>query len=259
MAGETVNLMPEDILRIENLSKSFDGNPVFNNVSFAVSEGELSAIIGPNGAGKTTMFNLITGYHVPDKGKIIFKGKDVSGMQPFDIVRLGMARAFQITNIFPKMTVLENVLTAVITKRRGNLNIVKDFRSIKPVRDRAYEILENVGLTDMAERRSATLAHGNQKRLDIAVALALEPDLLLLDEPMAGMSPEERKQTVELVKELWERLNITMVFIEHDMDMVFGISQKVRVLCYKALLAEGTPKEISTNRQVIEAYLGEEV
>ncbi len=120
-------------------------------------------------------------------------------------------------------------------------------------------MLESVGLADLANRQSGTLAHGNQKRLDIAVALALEPDLLLLDEPMAGMSPEERWQTVELVKKLWERLKITMVFIEHDMDMVFGISQKVRVLCYKTLLAEGTPQEISSNPQVIEAYLGEEV
>jgi branched-chain amino acid transport system ATP-binding protein len=251
--------MPEDILRIENLSKSFDGNPIFNDVSFAVSEGELSAIIGPNGAGKTTMFNLITGYHVPDRGRIVFRGKDISGMEPFDIVRLGMARAFQITNIFPRMTVLENVLTTVITKQRGNLNLVTDFRKSKSARDRSFEILERVGLADMAHRQSGTLAHGNQKRLDMAVALALEPELLLLDEPMAGMSPDERWQTVELVKELWERLKITMLFIEHDMDMVFGISQKVRVLCYKTLLAEGTPEQISSNQQVIEAYLGEEV
>lgn len=251
--------MPEDILRIENLSKSFDGNPIFNDVSFAVSEGELSAIIGPNGAGKTTMFNLITGYHVPDSGRIVFRGKDISGMEPFDIVRLGMARAFQITNIFPRMTVLENVLTTVITKQRGNLNLVTDFRKSKSARDRSFEILERVGLADMAHRQSGTLAHGNQKRLDMAVALALEPELLLLDEPMAGMSPDERWQTVELVKELWERLKITMLFIEHDMDMVFGISQKVRVLCYKTLLAEGTPEQISSNQQVIEAYLGEEV
>jgi branched-chain amino acid transport system ATP-binding protein len=251
--------MPEDILRIDNLSKSFDGNPIFNEVSFTVSQGELSAIIGPNGAGKTTMFNLITGYHVPDSGRIIFKDKNISGMQPYDIVRLGMARAFQITNIFPRMTVLENVLTTVITKQRGNLNLVTDFRKRKTAQDRAYEILESVGLADMADRQSGTLAHGNQKRLDMAVALALEPELLLLDEPMAGMSPDERWQTVELVKQLWERLKITMLFIEHDMDMVFGISQKVRVLCYKTLLAEGTPEEISSNRQVIEAYLGEEV
>ena len=251
--------MADDVLRIENLSKSFEGNQVFNDISFAVPKGELSAIIGPNGAGKTTLFNLITGYLIPDKGRVIFKEKDISGMQPFDIVRLGMARAFQRTNIFPRMTVLENVVTTIITKDNGNLNMVTAVSKLKAVHERAYQMLESVGLADMAHRQSGTLAHGNQKRLDMAVALALEPELLLLDEPMAGMSPEERWQMVDLVKQLWERLKITMVFIEHDMDMVFGISQKVRVLCYKTLLAEGTPQEISSNPQVIEAYLGEEV
>ena len=251
--------MPEDILRIENISKSFDGNPIFKDVSFSVTRGELSAIIGPNGAGKTTMFNLITGYHVPDSGRIIFKGKDVSGSEPFDIVKLGMARAFQITNIFPRMSVLENVLSTVITKDRGNLNIVTNFRKLRSARDRAYEILDSVGLADLAQRQSGTLAHGNQKRLDMAVALALEPELLLLDEPMAGMSPEERWQIIDLVHALWQRLGITMIFIEHDMDIVFKISQKIRVLCYGSLLAEGTPAEISKNEKVIEAYLGEEV
>ncbi len=251
--------MPEAILKIENLSKSFEGSQVFNDVNFAIPEGELSSIIGPNGAGKTTLFNLITGYHVPDKGRILFGGKNIAGMEPFDIVRLGIARAFQRTNIFPRMTVLENVLTTVISARKGNLNLLTPFRKNAEDHERAYQMLEDVGLTDMAHRESGTLAHGNQKRLDIAVALALEPRMLLLDEPTAGMSPEERWHTVELVKTLWEKLKITMLFIEHDMDIVFGISQRVRVLCYKTILAEGTPKEISSNQQVIEAYLGEEV
>lgn len=251
--------MSAEILRIDNLSKSFEGNQVFNNVSFAVTEGELSSIIGPNGAGKTTMFNLVTGYLIPDNGSVIFDGHDITGMQPFDIVRMGIARAFQRTNIFPRMTVAENVVATIISKQRASLNVVTPFRKLSGVHERAQEILESVGLGDTGERQAGTLAHGNQKRLDIAVALALDPKLLMLDEPTAGMSPEERRQTVELVKELWERLKITMVFIEHDMDIVFGISQKVRVLCYKTILAEGTPKEISANQQVIEAYLGEEV
>lgn len=251
--------MSADILRIENLSKSFEGSQVFNEVSFSVQAGELSSIIGPNGAGKTTMFNLITGYHLPDEGKVVFDGTDITGMQPFDIVRLGMARAFQRTNIFPKMTVAENVVTTIISKNKKSLNIVTPFRKLAAVHERTREILESVGLAEMADKQSGALAHGNQKRLDIAVALALEPKLLLLDEPTAGMSPEERRQIVRLVRDLWERLKITMVFIEHDMDIVFGISQKVRVLCYKTLLAEGTPKEISSNEEVIKAYLGEEV
>jgi len=157
------------------------------------------------------------------------------------------------------MSVLENVVAAVISRQRRNLDLVSPFRNNKDAHQRAYEILESVELTDMAHRQSGILAHGNQKRLDIAVALALDPTLLLLDEPTAGMSPEERRHTVQLVKHLWESLHITMVFIEHDMDIVFGISQKVRVLCYRTILAEGTPAEISANEQVIEAYLGEEV
>ncbi len=250
--------MTEHILEIHDVSKSFEGNQIFQGVSFVVKEGELSSIIGPNGAGKTTLFNLITGHLLPDSGRILFQGKNIVGLQPFHVARLGMARAFQRTNIFPRMTVLENVLAAVITKERGNLNFFKPIRSLKTWHERAYQILESVGLAEMANRQSGTLAHGDQKRLDIAVALALEPKLLLLDEPMAGMSPEERWSTVELIKKLWEQLNITMLFIEHDMDMVFGISQIVRVLCYKTLLAEGTPSEISQNSDVIEAYLGEE-
>lgn len=251
--------MAEDILKIESLTKSFNGNTVICDVSFSIPQGELSSIIGPNGAGKTTLFNLITGYLIPNRGGIVFQGKEISGMQPFNIVRLGIARAFQITNIFPRLSALENVVATIITHQKGNLNIVKPIRKLKAVYEKAYEVLENVGLHEMADKQSGTLAHGNQKRLDIAVALALEPKLLLLDEPTAGMSPEERWQTVELIQKLWKQLNITMVFIEHDMDIVFSISQKVRVLCYGSMLADGSPEEISKNEQVIEAYLGEEV
>jgi branched-chain amino acid transport system ATP-binding protein len=251
--------MAHDILRLENIVKSFNGNTVISNVSLAIPDGELSAIIGPNGAGKTTLFNLITGYHLPNSGGVYFEDRQINGMQPFDIVRLGIARAFQITNIFPKLSVLENVVASVITRRKGNFNFVTRITKLKSVYDRANQILEDVGLSDSAHRQSGTLAHGNQKILDIAVALAMEPKLLLLDEPTAGMSPEERWQTVELIQKLWKQLNITMVFIEHDMDIVFGISQKVRVLCYGTMLAEGTPQEISKNEKVIEAYLGEEV
>ena len=247
------------VLKIEDLVKSFNGNTVISNVNLSIPEGELSAIIGPNGAGKTTLFNLITGYHLPNRGKIYFEDKSIAGMQPFDIVRLGIARSFQITNIFPKLSVLENVIATVITHQKGNLNFVTPTTKLKSVYERAYQILEDVGLADRADRQSGTLAHGNQKILDIALALAMEPKLLLLDEPTAGMSPEERWRTVDLVQKLWEKLKITMLFIEHDMDIVFGISQKVRVLCYGTMLAEGTPEEISKNEKVIEAYLGEEV
>jgi branched-chain amino acid transport system ATP-binding protein len=248
----------EKILKIQNLSKSFDGNLVLQDVSFSVSTGELSAIIGPNGAGKTTLFNLISGNLLPDKGQIIFQGRNISDMQPFEIVRLGMARAFQITNIFPRLSVLDNVVATIISYEKRNLNFITPVSKFRDVIEKAYRILESVKLTDIAHQQSGTLAHGNQKRLDIAIALALEPKLLLLDEPTAGMSPEERRQTVELIRTLWEELKVTMLFIEHDMDVVFSISKIVRVLCYGTLLAEGIPKEISQNEQVIEAYLGTE-
>jgi branched-chain amino acid transport system ATP-binding protein len=251
--------MKPEVLKIDKLVKSFNGNTVISDISVSFEQGELSAIIGPNGAGKTTFFNLITGYHLPNSGKIYFEGRSIAGMQPFDIVRLGIARAFQITNIFPKLSVLENVVATVITHQKGNLNLITPTIKLKSAYERAYQILDDVGLADRADRQSGTLAHGNQKILDIALALAMEPKLLLLDEPTAGMSPEERWKTVELIQKLWQQLNITMVFIEHDMDIVFGISQIVRVLCYGSMLAEGTPEQISKNDKVIEAYLGEEV
>jgi len=251
--------MANDILQVNSLYKSFNGYVVISDISLSVAEGELSAIIGPNGAGKTTLFNLITGHHVPNRGSIIFRGKEIAGMQPFDIVRFGIARAFQRTNIFPRLTVLDNIVATNITHQKQNLKMFAPLRKMKSIYEKAYEVLESVGLKDMAHQISGTLAHGNQKRLDIAVALALEPELLLLDEPTAGMSPEERWQIVELVQRLWKELNITMVFIEHDMDVVFKIAEKVRVLSYGVMLAEGTPEEISKNKKVIEAYLGEEL
>jgi branched-chain amino acid transport system ATP-binding protein len=251
--------MANDILQVDSLYKSFDGYVVISGISLAVPEGELSAIIGPNGAGKTTLFNLITGYHLPSGGSILFRGREIAGMQPFDIVKFGIARAFQRTNIFPRLTVLDNIVAAMVTHQKRNINMVTPLRKMKTIYEKAYELLESVGLIGMAHQTSGTLAHGNQKRLDIAVALALEPKLLLLDEPTAGMSPEERWQIVELIQRLWKVLNITMLFIEHDMDVVFKIAQKVRVLSYGVMLAEGTPEEISKNKKVIEAYLGEEI
>jgi branched-chain amino acid transport system ATP-binding protein len=249
--------MTHPILKVEDLHKSFGGNKVLNGVSFTVEEGELSSIIGPNGAGKTTLFNLITGLLVPSRGTIFFQDKNIAGRHPYDVVRLGIAKAFQITSIFPRLSVIENVVTAIVSHQKRNANLITPVSRLKDVHDKAHDLLESVGLADKALQQSGTLAHGNQKRLDIALALALRPKLLMLDEPTAGMSPEERRETVELVQRLWEQLKITMLFIEHDMDIVFGISQKVRVLCYGSLLAEGPPEEISRNPQVIEVYLGE--
>ena len=246
------------ILQLESVDKSFGGLHVTQNVSFSVIPGEISAIIGPNGAGKTTLFNQITGHLMPDKGRILFKGSDIVGQRPQKIVAAGIGRAFQISSIFPDETVLDNIKAACLSKLGQTRQFWRPLKAFHQATDQSHRILENLGLETQAERMAFELAHGDQKLLDIGIALALEPNLLLLDEPTAGMSPEERKRTRELIKILWKQYNLTLIFIEHDMDMVFGIAQTVRVIQQGALLAEGTPEQIRANKQVVTAYLGEE-
>ncbi|AFM24703.1 ABC transporter ATP-binding protein [Desulfomonile tiedjei] len=249
----------EPVLVLDQLDKSFGGLTVTYNVSFSVMPGEISAIIGPNGAGKTTLFNQITGNLLPDKGRILFKNEQITGLRPQEIVARGMGRSFQITSIFPEESVLENVRISCLSRRKEVLNPFRNVARFKEATDQAYFILESLGLAKHAERPAFELAHGDQKLLDIGIALGLEPQLLLLDEPTAGMSPDERQLTRDLIKRLWEEFNLTLIFIEHDMDIVFGIAQIVRVLQLGRLLAEGPPEEIRNNPEVITAYLGEEV
>lgn len=247
------------ILKTENLKKAFGGLQAVNDVSLTIEKRELSSIIGPNGAGKTTLFNLITGNLTPNSGKIFFKGESIFGLPHYRIVGKGIGRSFQRTTIFPSLTAFENVRAAILTHQKKNFKFFTNTMSLKEVNEAVWQILESLNLQDQAERVSSTMAHGDQKLLDIGIALALEPDLLLLDEPTAGMSPEERWKTISLIQKLWQSREMTVVFIEHDMDMVFSISQKIRVLHYGEIIAEGTPEEISHNRAVIEAYLGEEM
>lgn len=251
--------MSRPVLEVRRLSKAFGGLKVNHDVSFSIREGELSSIIGPNGAGKTTLFNLITGKFVPDSGEVLFRGERIDGLSPAEIARKGIGRAFQITSVFRELTVLENVLVAVLSRMRRTGRIFRRAGSHADAVAEAMEILAMLSLADKAESRAAALPHGDQKRLDIAVALSLSPQLVLLDEPMAGMSPEERAETVELIRKIWKERSLTLLFIEHDMDVVFSISQWIRVLNQGVLLAEGTPEEISQNREVITAYLGEEI
>jgi len=247
------------ILETKDLKKVFGGLQAVNGVSIAIEKGELSSIIGPNGAGKTTLFNLITGYLSPDTGKIFFKGENIFGLPHYKIVRKGIGRSFQRTSIYPSLTVFENIRAAVLYHQKKNFKFFTPSNTLEEVNEATFQVLESLNLRDKADLVSGTLAHGDQKLLDIGIALALEPDLLLLDEPTAGMSPEERWKTVAMIQQLWQSRTMTVVFIEHDMDMVFSISQKIRVLHYGEIIAEGRPEEISTNRAVIEAYLGEEV
>ena len=246
------------ILKLDAVDKAFGGLQVTSRVSFSVMPGEISAIIGPNGAGKTTLFNQITGHLIPDAGAIYFKGENLIGRRPQQIVARGMGRAFQIASIFPDETVLDNVRVACLSKLGQTRRYWRSVMDFKQATEDAYSILTSLGLQDQAQRLAYEMAHGDQKLLDIGIALALRPTLLLLDEPTAGMSPDERQTTRELIKKLWKEFDLTLVFIEHDMDMVFGIAQTVRVLAQGALLAEGTPDEIRANKQVITAYLGED-
>lgn len=247
------------LLTLENVSKAFGGLKVTNEVNMAVSPGEISAIIGPNGAGKTTLFNQITGHLLPDKGKIIFQEEELIGQSPQDIVFAGIGRAFQISSLFPDETVLDNIKIACLSRMDQTRKFWRNADTFKRATRHAHDLLESLGLDDQADRYAFELAHGDQKLLDIGVALALKPKLLMLDEPTAGMSPEERIATRNLIKKLWKEFNLTLIFIEHDMDMVFDIAQTVRVLQQGSLIAQGSPEEIQNNKDVISAYLGEEL
>lgn len=247
-----------NMLEITNLNKAFGGLQAIRNLNIKINQGELSSIIGPNGAGKTTLFNLITGNFLPDSGTILFENKNIAGMHPYEIAKIGIGMAFQRTNIFPRMTTYQNVEVAVVARTQRSRNFVSSTQSFSDIKRETLKILDKVGLADRLDSMSSTLSHGDQKLLDIAIAIALKPKLLLIDEPTAGMSPEERRKTIELLQTLWKEMNMTLLFIEHDMDIVFSISQIIRVLHHGELIAEGRPTEIVNNRQVIEAYLGEE-
>jgi branched-chain amino acid transport system ATP-binding protein len=243
------------MLEVRHLTKSFGGVAAINDVSLQFAPGSLTAVIGPNGAGKSTFFNLMSGAIVPDSGKVIFNGEDITGLSRAAIVGRGIGRAFQVASFFPTMTVAENLMAAIAAHRGQWGDLSRSFP--RPgVRTRALEVADLLGLADEADTLSASLSHGDQKLLDIALALALDPTVLLLDEPTAGMGPEERWQMIEKVQLLWKQQQLTLVFIEHDMDIVFGISSSIRVLCYGRVLAQGTPDEIRANPAVIEAYLG---
>ena len=243
------------MLRVEHLCKSFGGVTATSDVSMHFPAGSLSAVIGPNGAGKTTFFNLISGALPADAGRILLDGENIVGLPSSEIIRKGIGRAFQVAKLFKTLTVEES-LRGELQSTLGKSAHMRGRFPLAQTRDRAMEVMEQLGLQHKADVVSGNLSHGDQKLLDIALALVLKPKVLLLDEPVAGMGPEERTQMIDTVYGLWQKGGLTIVLIEHDMEIVFRIAQHIHVLSYGKLLAEGTPEQIRTNPAVIEAYLG---
>ncbi len=242
------------ILETKNLSKHFGALVAVDGVDYEVDSGELRSIIGPNGAGKTTFFNMIAGDLIPTSGQVIFDGADVSEVPAHERSHMGIGRTYQITNIFPKLSVLENIRIAA-QSRKMTFNLWSTVPSHKELVEKSDGILERINLTEKRDELAGTLAHGEQRYLEIGIALATDPKLLLLDEPTAGMSPEETIQTGEFIKSLADPL--TIVLVEHDMEVVLGISDKITVLHNGAFLAEGTVEEVRANAEVQRVYLRE--
>jgi len=242
------------LLQVRNISKSFEGFKAVNNANLDVKKGEIVAVIGPNGAGKTTLFNLITGILKPDSGSVIFKDEDITGLPPYEICRKRISRSFQIVNIFPRLTVFENTQIAVLARLKKTWNLFTPAKKIAV--EETEEILKNVGLFDKKDRVTALLSHGDLKVLEIAMALGGNPEFLILDEPTAGMAPEETSRCIELIKHLSEKLGLTILFCEHDMEIVFGIANRIMVMVRGSTIIQGTCDEVRCNQTVQDAYLG---
>ena len=243
------------MLDVRDLSKSFDGFQALRGVSLSVPRGSISAIIGPNGAGKTTLFNLITGHLRPDAGNVSFKNREITGIAPHDLCRLGMGRSFQRTNIFPRLTVFQNIQAAFLSHRGRGWNLLASVDRF--YRDETEALLVSVGLLGKAGEVAGFLSHGNQKQLELGITLALEPEILLLDEPTAGMSAQETRESIRLIERIARERGLTLLFTEHDMEVVFAIAQRITVLHQGEVIADGTPEEVRRHPEVRRVYLGE--
>lgn len=247
----------QPILTLSGVHKAFGETQIIRGVDLELRDGERHALIGPNGAGKSTVFHLISGHYVPGSGRIHFDGQDIQGASPQHINRLGLARSFQITNIFPKLSVYENLRLAVMRRHGVQHTLWRFINSYPKVREETEHLLEQVRLAARREAIAGELSYSEQRSMEIAMALASDPKVILLDEPMAGMSHEETDYAVELIKNVTQ--GRSLLIVEHDMDVVFSLCDRISVLVYGQVIATGTPDEIRNNQKVKEAYLGEEV
>jgi branched-chain amino acid transport system ATP-binding protein len=243
------------MLRVQDLRKSFDDFKAVDGANLTVDKGQLVAVIGPNGAGKTTLFNLITGQLQSDSGKIIFNDENISRLPPHKICRRGIARSFQIANIFPRLSVFRNVQVSVLAQQKLSNKLLRP--ASRMAVEETNRILKSVGLADKRLDVAGSLSHGDKRTLEIAIALGNEPDLLILDEPTAGMSPEETAATISLIRRLADEHGLTILFCEHDMEIIFNVAQSIMVMQQGRTIAQGKPEEVRQNREVQEAYLGD--
>jgi branched-chain amino acid transport system ATP-binding protein len=247
--------MTDTILRVVDLHKRFGGVRAASGIHLEVVRGEFRAIIGPNGAGKTTFFNLVTGFLQPDSGRTYLGGRDVTGSPPYRLFHAGLSRTFQITSVFPDLSVEENLQVALLSHHRRLFDVFRP--AVGSHAAECERLIEVVGLGGGLARKAGTLSHGDQKKLELAVALSNEPRLLLLDEPTAGMASGERLESIRMVHRIAKQLGLTVVFTEHDMQVVFSVADRISVLHQGSIVADGTPEEIRRSRQVQQIYLGE--
>jgi branched-chain amino acid transport system ATP-binding protein len=250
-----------NLLKIDNITKQFGGLTAVKDFNLELNKGEIVALIGPNGAGKTTAFNMVTGVYKPTTGKIFFKGTDITGLRPDQITKLGIARTFQNIRLFKDLSVLDNVLIANHLHIKSNfieatLKLPRYRKEDREMLEKSLNLLEKVGLIDARNEKSSSLPYGKQRRLEIARALATNPEVLLLDEPAAGMNPKETEDLTAFIKQIRDEFDLSIFMIEHHMEVVMGISERIYVLDYGVIIAEGNAYEIQNNPKVIEAYLG---
>ena len=242
------------MLSVQGVQKSFGDFLAVSEANLEVEAGQVVAVIGPNGAGKTTLFKLITGQLKPNTGRIMFKGQDIAGLKPHRVCRRGLSLSYQVVNIFNRMTVMQNVQVAVLAHQRQALKLFTPAARVAV--DETWEILKSVGLAEKAQRVSGTLSHGDSKVLEMAIALGNRPELLIMDEPTAGMSPDETRATIKLINRLTDELGLTILFCEHDMELVFGLADRIMVMQQGRTIAQGTCDEVRCDQQVQRAYLG---